>query len=178
MEALTGVVLAGGGLLAVAGVPKLTRPHETARALRSVGITFVRDWHVRLLAAAEVALGVVVVLTAARPALALTALAYVAFSVFLLVALRRGGVVSSCGCTGRADTPPTYAHLVMTTAFAVGAGVGAVTGAGGLLTLDRGTGGWAVPGVLIAAMVTGWLGWVVLTVLPRLTALRTAAESS
>ncbi len=52
---------------------------------------------------------------------ALVAAAYAGFAVFVLVALRRGWALSSCGCFGRPDTPPTPAHAVLNAGAAVSA---------------------------------------------------------
>ena len=49
------------------------------------------------------------------PAL-LVAASYAAFTAFVLLARSRGGVLASCGCFGRADTPPTTTHVVVTAA--------------------------------------------------------------
>jgi hypothetical protein len=178
MEELVGVVAAAGALLVAAGIPKITRPHETARALRSVGVTAARDAHVRALAVAEVALGVIVIVTSSRAAVAATALLYAGFTAFLVVALLRGGVVSSCGCAGRPDTPPTWGHVVMTSTFTVACAVGAVGGSTGLLQLDWSGSTGAAAGTAAAAAVVAWLGWAVLTVLPRLSAITTSARDA
>jgi hypothetical protein len=41
------------------------------------------------------------------------AASYVGFAAFVGLAMSRGGVVASCGCFGRPDTPPTRLHLVV-----------------------------------------------------------------
>ena len=46
-------------------------------------------------------------------------MAYAGFTAFVVLALTRGGVLSSCGCFGKADTPPTRAHAVVTGAAAL-----------------------------------------------------------
>jgi hypothetical protein len=170
MQELAGVVAAAGGLLIVAGVPKIRRPHETARALRSVGVKAARDGHVRLLAVAEVTLGVLAIATSSRLVVAAVAALYAGFTVFLVVALRGDGVVSSCGCSGRADTPPTWGHVVMTSAFTVACVVATVGGSTGLAQLDWSGALGTSAAVAALAAITTWLGWLVLTALPRLTA--------
>ena len=52
---------------------------------------------------------------------ALVAFAYAGFAVFVLVALRRGWALTSCGCFGRPDTPPTLTHVVLNAGAAVSA---------------------------------------------------------
>ncbi len=56
---------------------------------------------------------------------------YSAFAVFVIVALRRGLSIQSCGCFGRVDTPPSVAHIAVNL-------VAATTAAG--LGLHRRTG--------------------------------------
>ena len=133
-DLLAGPFLAAGGLLVVAGLPKLRDPLPLVRALRTTGLPAPGPL-VRLLALAEVALGVTAVVAPGRGTAALVAVAYAGFTAFVALAVRRGGVLASCGCFGRPDTPPTRAHLVLTAgatataaALAVsppGAGVGA-----------------------------------------------------
>ena len=67
--------------------------------------------------------------------------AYAGFAVFILVALRRGWALSSCGCFGRPDTPPTPAHAVLN----AGAAASAVWWAGGVGVAGPrpGRAGWA-----------------------------------
>ena len=61
---------------------------------------------------------------------ALVATSYLAFTAFVLAALRHGTMVGSCGCFGREDTPPHASHVVLNLALA-GVAVGlAISGAG------------------------------------------------
>ncbi|WP_426563060.1 MauE/DoxX family redox-associated membrane protein [Angustibacter sp. McL0619] len=108
--------LAAAGLLVLAGLPKLKDPLPLVRALRSVELTapIARRPVVRLLAAGEVLLGVAAVVRPGRVTGVLVAVGYLAFSAFVLLVLRRGGVLASCGCFGRPDTPATPAHLLTT----------------------------------------------------------------
>ena len=68
----------------------------------------------RLLALGEAALGLAAVLVGGRLTALLVAGSYAAFTAFVLLARARGGVLASCGCFGRADTPPTTTHVVVT----------------------------------------------------------------
>lgn len=165
MQPLTGPALAAALVLVAAGVPKLARPVTTVGALRSVGLP-ASGVLVRLLAAAEVCVGVLALVVGGRVAVGLVAASYAVFIAFLVRALRHGGAVSSCGCVGRPDTPPTVAHLVVTvllcglSAAAVAdppSGVAGVVGSGG-------------DGVLTVAFAAlgAWLVWLALAELPRL----------
>ena len=170
---LTGPFLAGSALLVVAGVAKLRDPVPLVRALRSVGLR-VPAPAVRVGAAAEVALGAAALLTGSRTAAALVALSYAAFSGFVLVALRRGGVVSSCGCFGRADVPPTRTHAVLTAGLAAVAAAVAVRPIGPLVPLLDGSPAAGAP-LLLATAAVAAVAYAALAVLPLLAAERSGA---
>ncbi|MGN6301844.1 MAG: MauE/DoxX family redox-associated membrane protein [Angustibacter sp.] len=112
-----GPFLAAAALLVLAGLPKLADPSSLVLALRSVGLP-ARPVLGRLLAAGEVAVGVLALVAPGRVSGLLVAVAYLAFTAFVAVALTRGGVLASCGCFGRPDTPPTRSHLVVTAVLA------------------------------------------------------------
>src|SRR5690242_20073067 len=119
MAAATAPVLVAGLLLLLAGAPKTVRPGNAVAALRSVGVR-VAPVAVRALGAAEAVVGLLALTFGGRVPAALVAMSYGAFTAFLVVALRRGGAVSSCGCIGGEDTPPTIAHVVVTAGLGVG----------------------------------------------------------
>jgi hypothetical protein len=162
MGAWDEAMLAGALLLAVSGGAKLWRPGPTTTALRSAGFTRARPLAARALAMVEIATAAAVIVVGGRWSDAALAALYLGFSGFLLRALRRPA--STCGCAGRDDTPPTVAHLVLTTMFAAAA-VAAIAADGattGLRRLTAGGSGHAVTGAALA-VVTAWLGWSVLT---------------
>jgi hypothetical protein len=117
---VTAPFLAATVLLGAAGVVKTIRPSDTANALRATGLPFGSRW-VRAGALAEVAIAVSALAAPGPLTAALVAAAYVGFAVFILVALRRGWALSSCGCFGRPDTPPTRAHAVLNAGAAASA---------------------------------------------------------
>src|SRR3954469_12968184 len=164
MGAWTAPLLIASALLAVGGAPKVLDPANTVGALRSVGAR-VPPMTVRLFGAVETALGIATFVTGARALAALVALSYAGFSAFLVVALRKGGAVSSCGCVGRADTPPTRSHLAVTAGLALTSLLAAVAGGDGLASMS-----WSVTTVtaLAFAILGGWLVWLVFTALPHL----------
>ena len=156
MDALAGPYLASAALLVVAGAAKLLDPLPLVRALRSAGLpqrTAAAAPLVRVAAAGEVGLGLLAVVSGSALAAAGVALSYAAFTVFVLVALRRGGVLASCGCFGKADTPPTAGHGVVTGALAVVAGVVAVRPLDGLGALLTGSPGGGLPLLVVTAAV-------------------------
>ncbi len=166
MPALAGPFLAAAVLLVVAGAGKLVDPAPLVRALRSLGLPGGRT-AVRLGAAAEVVVGLAAVATGSRLAAAAVALSYAAFTAVVLRGLSRGGVLSSCGCFGKADTPPTRTHAVVTAAAAVGAVAVAVRPYGALPDLLDGAPGAGVP-LLLASAAVAATAYLVLAVLPLL----------
>ena len=46
-------------------------------------------------------------------------LSYLAFTAFVITARLKGGVLASCGCFGKADTPPTWLHAAVTAGLAL-----------------------------------------------------------
>jgi hypothetical protein len=112
------LTLVAGGLLAVAGAMKLLDPTMTVGALRVMGLPS-GPRLVRLGAAAELALGVTAVVFDLAPLWTLVAVSYVAFGAFVAAALASGRPIGSCGCFGRADTPPRRWHVLGNGALAV-----------------------------------------------------------
>jgi hypothetical protein len=119
-------------LLAVGGAAKSVRPRDTAQALTAVGIRFPRVLPARVVVrvggAAEAVIGTAALLVGGPVLCALVALSYLAFAGFVVVALRSGAPISSCGCFGKVDTPPSIVHVVLDLAFAGLAAAAAVVG--------------------------------------------------
>ena len=164
LPALTGPVLAAAGLLALAARGELARPASTANALSQLGLPRSTAL-VRLLGVGELALAAAVLVVPSRPVLALLAAAYLGFAGFVLLALRRGTALSSCGCFGKADTPPTRVHVGVVAGFAAVALAACATGSAGVADVLSAPGA-GLP-VLLAAAVTVWLSWVALADLPQ-----------
>jgi hypothetical protein len=156
-----GPFLAAAGLLVVAGVPKVLDPLPLVRALRAAGMPAGRLL-LRAFAVAEVAVGGWALVAPGRLSAALVAAAYLVFTAFVARVLRRGGVLGSCGCFGKPDTPATRSHLTLTAVAALTALAVAV---------DAPVGVWSdvdIAGVttLGLAVVIGFLAWQVMAVLP------------
>jgi len=164
---LTVTFLATCLLLLAAGAVKLRRPAGTSQALRTQGFPSSVAL-VRLLGGAEVVLAVAA-LAQVPGAAALVAAAYAAFTGFVLLALLRHRPLSSCGCFGEPDLPPTPAHVVVTGLAAVGALVVALGGRAGVPGLAGAPAPTAAAAVGGAALLC-WLAYLVLTALPRLAA--------
>jgi hypothetical protein len=173
-ELAAGPFLAAAGLLVVAGVPKLADPLPLVRALLAAGMPGSRGL-VRGVAAAEVAVGLWAVIAPGRVVALVVAAAYTGFTAFIARVLARDGILGSCGCFGKPDTPATRTHLVLTACAAVTALLVAWdppaspwSGAGGATAV---TGG-------LAALI-GFLAWQVMAVLPTVSpaAVRSAVRT-
>jgi Methylamine utilisation protein MauE len=117
-------------LLGAAGVAKTRRPADTANALRAAGIPANRAL-VRVGALAEAGVAAWALIAPGPLTGALVAAAYAIFAVFVVLALKRGWALSSCGCFGRPDTPPTVAHAVLNVGAAASAAWWAAAWPGG-----------------------------------------------
>jgi hypothetical protein len=132
VSVLAGPFAIAAVLLAVGGAAKAVRPRDTAQALTAVGVRFPR-WvparvAVRIGGVVEVGVGVGALLVGGPVLCALVAVSYLAFTAFVVVALRRDAPISSCGCFGKVDTPPSLVHVVLDLAFAAVATAAAFTG--------------------------------------------------
>lgn len=167
MNALSGPLYIVTGVLLVAGAAKLAQPSATATALRAIRVPSPM-LSTRVLGAAELALTIAAIATGAPLLWAGIALAYAGFTVFILWALRDGGIVGSCGCFGREDTPPTPGHAGFNAAAAAIAAL-AVSEPSRLSDFD----GSVFEGILFTAFVILGIALAVamLTELPRTLAL-------
>ena len=99
-------------LLALAGVYKIADPTSTSGALRAIGLPGSTQL-VRLLGATEIGVGVIGIGWGGPIASAAAGILYGGFLVFVIEALRRKLPISSCGCLGATETPPTLAHVLV-----------------------------------------------------------------
>jgi hypothetical protein len=156
-------------LLVLGGAAKTLRPDDTARALREAGLR-IPSMGVRLVAVAELLIGGYAIVVGDRASAVLVALSYAAFIGFVVVALGRRLPISTCGCFGRTDTPPSLVHVGIDLGAVVAAAVVAVDPGVGLLDVvgDQPVAG--VPYVILVA--TGVLcALVAMTALPKTLAL-------
>ena len=112
MPALTAPALVVAALLALAGAQKLLDPTMTVGALRALRLP-VSPLLVRGGSAVELVLGLAAITVGGARLWWLVAASYVAFAAFVLLALRRGTMIGSCGCFGREETPPHVIHVVL-----------------------------------------------------------------
>ena len=112
MLAHSGPTLALLGLLALAGGMKAASPDATSGALRAAGLPHARVL-VQGMGLVEVLIGVSgIVLGSSIPAVAAAGF-YAGFTWFVVHALRHQLPISSCGCFGANDTPPSVNHLIV-----------------------------------------------------------------
>src|SRR5205807_1063032 len=143
----------------------LARPGDTSNALDALGWPGTRAL-VRAGGAAEVVIGASALAAGGRLAPALVAVSYVGFAVFVLAALRRGTPISSCGCFGEVDAPPTLVHALVCLGAAVVSGMVAVAGAPDVVRVLSHQPWDGVPLVALTALAA-YLSFLVMAVLPR-----------
>jgi hypothetical protein len=158
-QAISAVALT---LLAASGIAKLVDPDPTVGAMRAARLPSSRSL--------ARALGVTEILAAAAGlawggiwllgALGL----YAGFAVFTLLAVKEKIPVQSCGCFGREDTPPTWAHVVFNGLSTVAIGY--------LVAVNRAPVPWSEPGGQILlfsvfGLIGAYLSYLLLVQLPR-----------
>jgi hypothetical protein len=114
---------------------------------------------------------------ASRPSALAVATSYLAFAGFVLAALRRDVPLSSCGCFGVQDTPPSPGHVILNVAAAaVALAVAARPGGAALADIGH-LGGSLVERVLFVVLtaIAGWFAYIALTLLPQVVGARKAA---
>ncbi len=157
----------GAIIAAAAGVVKVARPHNTVIAVEAVTGLAVPSQVIRAASAGEVVIAVAA-LAGSAVGLALLSVSYLAFAAFVLTALARDQPVSSCGCFGEADVPPTVGHVAFDATVAGVAGL-AATGnprfVGDVLASQPFHGVPLVSAVLGASV----LGWIFLAQRPKST---------
>jgi hypothetical protein len=176
VAALAGPFIASAALLGAGGALKVHRPATTARALRAMGLPG-SPALVRAGAAVEVGVAVSALAWASRPFALAVAGSYLAFAGFVLAALRRDVPLSSCGCFGVQDTPPTPGHVILNlAAAAVALAVAAHPGGAALADIGH-LGGSLVERVLFVVLtaVAAWFAYIALTLLPQVVGARKAA---
>jgi hypothetical protein len=165
MTLAAGPFAIAAALLVAGGAAKAARPGDTANALGAVGLPR-SALLVRVGGLSEAAVGVAALTFGNRGTAVLVAVSYAAFAVFVTVALRTGAPIASCGCFGKADTPPTRLHVAVNlgaVAAAVAVAVQPSAGLGVVLPRQPLAG---VPFVLLVACGVG-LCFLLLSSLPR-----------
>jgi hypothetical protein len=155
---------AAAALLLVTGTFKLARPAATAGAMGGMGLPG-SVAAARLLGAAEVAVGAAALTLDHALAAGAVAVLYAGFAAFVAAAIRRGGMLQTCGCFGALEVPPTTTHLAFDLVATVLAGAAAIAGTPSL---------WSAAGVepadgavlVVVTVIAAGLAVAVLTALP------------
>ena len=169
MNAALGPYAIAAGLLALAGAMKAWRPADTATALHGGGVR-APTWVVRAGGFAEVVVGSLALVTASAVVAVVVAVSYLAFAVFVAVALVRHLPIASCGCLGKADSPPSLVHIGIDAAAALAALAIAVDpGLAPLDLLHQGVGDSVAYAVLVVIGIAA--AGLAVTLLPRVLAL-------
>lgn len=167
---------AGSLLLLLAGMAKLAFPRPAADLMAILGFP-AGVWFARLAGGTEVALGIAV-LAVGGPAPAMAAAGvYALFALVALLALSRG--LSSCGCFGQVDSPPSRIHVIGNLFFAIVCVLAA--GAGSSPRVWVGTASDQPDGrvaLVLAVCVLAGLVFVSFTALPEWLRARSAGRRS
>lgn len=168
-----GPLLVAALLLVVAGWEKLGRPAPTALALARAGVR-VPDAAVQLLGLVEIVVAAVAVVAGgvAGAAVAVLYLGFAGFTARQVVVARATGEAADCGCFGDSSAPVGWTHVVVNVLLAVGGVAAAVAGAEGLAAA-----GWPAAAVCVVAAIAAVGVRGLLTDLPRVQALRRAADA-
>jgi len=178
---LIGPYLVACVLLLIAGVMKLVRPDDTARAASSVVPDRLRRplqfrslrVLIRIGALAEVILGAVAMFLPRPIPAALVATSYAAFVAVVIYVRSKGGSLASCGCFGTLDTPATRLHVVINCGLGI-PGVAVALNAparGSTISIIAGQPLYGVPFVAAAGLCI-WLTFLALSSLSQLQAAR------
>jgi hypothetical protein len=95
------------------------------------------------------------------------AASYLAFAAFVAAAMRSRTPVSSCGCFGEVDAPPTAGHIAINVGAATVAALSAFTGRVPSLSTVISEQGWAAVPLLAFIATAGYLAFLTIAVLPR-----------
>jgi hypothetical protein len=184
---LIGPYLVACGLLAIAGVMKLIRPDDTARAVAPVVPgrlrPLLRFRSLRMLiragALAEVVLGTAAMFLPRPLPAALVATSYTAFAGLVVYVRFQGGSLASCGCFGTPDTPATRVHVVINLGLAAAAAVVAVDAppAGSTVSIIAGQPLYGLPFLAVGGLGI-WLTFLALSSLAQLQAARRLVASN
>ena len=164
MGVWAGPYLVAVALLLVSGAVKARPPFAVRRRSdRSLG-PLARLAPAVGIAELVIGLGALTVDNRIFPALA--GALYLAFSVFVALALTAEEPVADCGCFGAAETPPTFMHLVLDLGAAAACGAVAWQSGGTLVRALEGQPLLGLPLLLLAGICV-FLAYAALTVVPR-----------
>jgi hypothetical protein len=151
-------------LLVVSGGAKLWDPAPTRGALQASGLPS-GAWTAPTLGIVEIAAGIAGTVLGGVASFGVAAI-YLAFAGFVAYALVRKIPIQSCGCFGKADTPPSWLHLGFNVLSAAAASGVALSRRPPVDVLgDQPL--WGIPYLGFVALGV-WTVYLLLTELPRL----------
>jgi hypothetical protein len=115
VDVVIGLHAAAAVLLLMAGVAKLSHPLPTSELIATLGLP-ASVWEVRILGVIEISSALTALAVGGPLAAAAVGVLYTVFALVVIRALSVGA--ASCGCFGRADTPPSWVHVVGNSFFA------------------------------------------------------------
>jgi hypothetical protein len=118
---LEGWYFIAAALLVLSGGSKFRDPEPTRGALRAARLPSSRS-AVAAFAAVEILVGAAALAFGSRFAALALGVIYLAFGLFVLYALASRLPIRSCGCFGKADTPPGWTHVAIDLGTAAVAG--------------------------------------------------------
>jgi Methylamine utilisation protein MauE len=132
LDLLAPPFFAAATLLIVSGTAKLRTPDPARAALGAVHLPSALSivWGVGL---AEIGIGMWCLFAPTQASALSLALLYTAFAGIIAVLMRSANRVTSCGCVGGRDSPPSLAHIVVNAAAAATAAVVATAPPAGVL---------------------------------------------
>lgn len=178
MTVLAGPFAIATLVLALGGALKALEPADTANALRALRLPSGRVF-VRVGGACELGIGLGALVTGATVLAAVVGVSYLAFGVVVLVALESGRPISSCGCLGKIDTPPSWVHVAIDV-IAAGVAIAAATAVDTQVALPEVVSAQPLAGlpfVLLVAIGVA-LVFVAFTALPKTMAAARALDRS
>jgi len=162
---LAGPFVVAAALLGLGGASKALEPNDTARALGTLGLPS-SPALVRVGGAAELVIGVGALAFGNRVFAVLVGLSYLGFLAFVVLALVRHAPLRSCGCFGKADTPPSAIHVTVNAAAVLVAGAVVADPGVGLPDVLAAQPLLGIPFLLLASVAV-YLTFLSLTVLPK-----------
>lgn len=168
MGTWSGPFLIAASLLAAAGVAKMIDPTMTVGALRGIGLPM-PALAVRILGAFEAVLAIAAAITGAPALVFGVAASYLAFTLFVVVALARRLPIGTCGCFGKLDSPPSWTHVGVNLA-AAGSAIAVAVAANDGVGISSTLRGQPLAGVPFLALigVGTYAAFTALTVVPKL----------
>ncbi|MGB3411176.1 MAG: MauE/DoxX family redox-associated membrane protein [Microthrixaceae bacterium] len=139
-------------VLVTSGAMKVSGPDGFAAFIKPVVGSRPAPLLARLTGVAELVLGFVGLAFGGRFVAALVAVAYLAFSFVVFIALSRS--LPTCGCFGSASAPPSGAHAAVNVISAVVAVLATARSTPGMADGLSGVGWWSAPTVAGVLLVT------------------------